>query len=58
MYASYALAIARQDGMQRAAATYRLTNQARKARATRRQDAMAAPVRRLARLRPHKLPAS
>ena len=55
MYLPYALAMSRQDELQRTAATYRLAAQAPKARVKRRPRVIAAPARRLARLRPHKL---
>ena len=55
MYLPYALAMSRQDELQRTAATYRLAAQAPKARVKRRPHLIAAPVRRLVRLRPYKL---
>lgn len=46
---------ARQDDLLRATAKYRLAAAARRARATRRHLAIAAPARRLAGMRPRKL---
>jgi hypothetical protein len=57
MYAHEYLVKARHDELMRAAAQYRLAGQVRRSRGPRPHHVMAAPVRRLARLRPHKVAA-
>lgn len=57
MYAHEYLVKARHDDLMRAAAQYRLAAQIRRSRGPRRHHVIAAPVRRLARLRPHKFAA-
>ena len=57
MYAHECLVRARHDDLLRAAAQYRLAAQVRRSRGPRPHQVIAAPGRRLARLRRHKVPA-
>ncbi len=57
MYAHEYLVKVRHDELMRAAARYRLAAQVRRSRGPRGHHVIAAPVRRLARLRPHKVAA-
>jgi hypothetical protein len=55
MYVHYQLVKARQEELRQAAARHRLAAQAPRARAPRPRHPMAAPVRRLAAMRPRRL---
>jgi hypothetical protein len=57
MYAHEYLLKARHDDLMRAAVQYRLAAQVPRSRGPRRHHVIVAPVRRLARLRPHKVAA-